>query len=93
MNLISNKEEIKQLQGALEEISNAMLRMDAEKELIKEIKATVIEEHKDKLTMKILNKLAKTYYKDNYSEEVSSHEEFSILYETITQKSNNYEEN
>ena len=83
MNIISNKEEVKQLHGALQEISDAMLRMDAEKSLIKEIKATVLEEHKDKVNAKQLNKLAKTFYKQNYSEEVQTHEEFTILYETI----------
>lgn len=89
MNLISNPIEIKELQGALQEISDAMLRIDAEKDLIKEIKATVIENHKDKLTMKQLNKLVKVFYKDNYNTEVQEHQEFEVLYETITKQTTN----
>jgi hypothetical protein len=86
MNLISNPQEVKELQGALQEISDAMLRMDAEKELIKEIKSTVIENHKDKLTMKQLNKVVKAFYKDNFNTEVQEHQEFEVLYETITKQ-------
>ena len=83
MNLISNPIEVKELQGALQEISDALTRMDAEKDLIKEIKTTVIENHKDKLTMKQLNQLAKTFYKSNFKQEVEAHEEFEYLYEAI----------
>lgn len=82
--MFSNPADIKKINGALEEISNAMVRMDAEKSLVKEIKLTVLEEFKDKLTAKSLNKLAKTFYKDNYVEEVADAEEFSYLYEVIT---------
>lgn len=82
--MFSNPADIKKINGALEEISNAMVRMDAEKSLVKEIKLTVLEEFKDKLTAKSLNKLAKTFYKDNYVEEVADAEEFSYLYAVIT---------
>lgn len=82
--MFSNPEDIKKINGALEEISNAMVRADAEKSLIKEIKSTILEEFKDKLTAKSLNKLVKAFYKDNYLEEVADAEEFSYLYEVIT---------
>jgi len=32
-----------------------------------------------------LNKMARVYHKQNFSEEVASHEEFEDLYETIVQ--------
>ena len=83
MNLISNKDEIKQLQGTLQEIADAMLQISSHQEQIKEIKANALENHKDKLTAKQLNRLAKTFYKQNYSQEVADAEEFQILYETI----------
>lgn len=82
--IFSNPEDIKKVNGALGEISNAMLRMDAEKNLIKEIKTDILEQFKDKLTAKSLNKLAKTYYKDNFNEKVDANDEFEYLYEVIT---------
>lgn len=83
MNLISNKDEIKQLQGTLQEIADAMLQISSHQEHIKEIKANALEIHKDKLTAKQLNKLSKTFYKQNYNQEVADAEEFQILYEAI----------
>jgi hypothetical protein len=82
--MISNPDEIKDIQGALKEISDSMTRISAEQDLIKEIKATLREEHKDKLTAKQINKLAKTYHKQNYKSEVQEHETFTYLYETIS---------
>lgn len=84
MNLITNKDEIKQLQGTLQEIADAMLQISSHQQHIKDIKQNALETHKDKLTSKTLNKLAKTFYKDNYHQEVADAEEFQILYETIT---------
>lgn len=84
MNIISNPVEIKELQGVLQEISDALTRMDGEKSLIKEIKITALENHKDKITAKQLNKLSKTFHKNNYSQEVQDNEEFQLLFETIT---------
>ncbi len=83
MNLISNKDEIKQLQGTLQEISDAMLQISSHQEHIKEIKLNALETHKDKITAKQLNKLAKTFYKSNFKQEVEAHEEFEYLYQTI----------
>lgn len=83
MNLISNKDEIKQLQGTLQEIADAMLQISSHQERIKEIKANALENHKDKLTAKQLNRLAKTYFKSNYSEVIQDAEQFQYLYETI----------
>jgi hypothetical protein len=82
--LISNPNEIKEIRGALQEISDAMHRMEAEKELIKEIKATLHEEHKDKLTKKDINKLAKTFHKESFHVENAEFDKFSYLYQTIT---------
>ena len=81
--MFSNKQDIKTIKDALVEISHSLLRMDAEKELIKEIKANILEEFKDKLTPKSLNKMAKVYYKDNYNQELTDAEDFSYIYETI----------
>lgn len=83
---ISNPEEIKKIKGALSEISNALIQIQAHKDHIKSIKDNLAEEHKDKLSKKQINKLAKTFHNQTFQEEIAEHEEFEYLYETITQE-------
>jgi len=72
------------LLDALKEISSSMTRMEAERDLIKNVKKDVCDDLQ--LNRKVLNKLAKTYHKGNYSEEVELHKDFESLYETVTKK-------
>lgn len=83
-NIIIPSDEVsrKKIFGAMQEISNSLTRMDAEKELIKEIVTDLSKEYE--LPKKILNKMAKTYHKRNFSEEVATNDAFETLYETIT---------
>jgi hypothetical protein len=59
-----------------------MTRMEAERDLIKEI----IKEQSDQFQIpkKILTKIAKTYHKQNLTQEVEDHEDFVELYEEVT---------
>lgn len=79
---ISSPEDKKKLRGAIQEISNSMTRMEAERDLIKEI----IKEQSDQFQIpkKILAKIAKTYHKQNLTQEVEDHEDFVELYEEVT---------
>jgi hypothetical protein len=79
---ISSPEDKKKLKGAIQEISNSMTRMEAERDLIKEI----IKEQSDQFQIpkKILAKIAKTYHKQNLTQEVEDHEDFVELYEEVT---------
>jgi len=70
-----------ELRGVLQEISNSMTRMDAEKEYIKEAMAAASEKYQ--LNKKYLRKMAKVYHQNNFTDEVSDMEEFQKLYETI----------
>jgi len=72
------------LLDALKEISSSMTRMEAERDLIKNVKKDVCDDLQ--LNRKVLNKLAKTYHKGNYNEEVELHKDFESLYETVTKK-------
>lgn len=82
--LITNPEEKKQISKALQEISNSLSRISSERSLIKETKDLLLEEHKDKLTMKQINKLAKTYHHQSFKKENAEFDEFLYLYETVT---------
>ena len=81
---ISNPADRKKIKDALQEISNSMTRMESERDLVKDIKADLAEEYKDKLTKKQIARMARVYHKQNFDEEVASHEQFEMLYEEIT---------
>lgn len=79
---ISNPADRKKIKEAIQEISNSMLRMEAERDLIKEIVKEVSAEHQ--IPKKILAKIAKTFHKQNLTQEVADHEDFVDLYDTVT---------
>jgi len=84
MNYALTPEQKKDLQGAIQEISNSMIRNEAERDLIREI----VKEQSDTLQIpkKVISKIAKTYHKQNLAQEVADHEDFVELYEKITSK-------
>jgi hypothetical protein len=77
----TSPEDIKKLQGAIEESCNSKVRQDAEKALQKEIFETIKEELN--IPKKIFNKMVSVYYKANFQEEVAQSEDFQILYEKV----------
>ena len=74
----SDKQRIK---GCMEEISNSYTRMEAERDFIKE----AIEALADDVDIpkKYLNKMARIYHKQNFSETVGEMEDLEALYETV----------
>lgn len=74
-------EQKKQLQGAIKEISNSMLRGEAERDLIREI----VKEQSSELQIpkKTITKIAKTYHKQNLTQEIEEHEDFVELYDKV----------
>lgn len=82
MNLTPN--ELLKLESALKDMSLSMTRVAAERDLQKNVIGDICEELN--LNKKVFRKLAKTYHKQNFADEVASHQEFEQLYETVTQK-------
>ena len=84
MNYVLTPEQKKDLQQAVQEISNSMTRTEAERDLIKEI----VKEQSDQLQIpkKIISKIAKTFHKQSLHQEVADHEDFVNLYEKVTSK-------
>lgn len=72
----------KKIMDAMVEISASMTRVEGEKDLQKQAVALLVEEFK--LPKKYLNKMARAYHKNSYSNEVHDAENFQQLYETIT---------
>lgn len=81
--MISNPVDRKKIREALQEISNSMTRISAERDLIKEIVKDLSDQHQ--LPKKIVNKMARVYHKQNFSEEQHTFSEFETLYAEITQ--------
>jgi hypothetical protein len=84
MTLPSSPEDKLKLLDALKDISTSMTRMEAERDLLKNIKKEICDDLQ--LNRKVLNKLARTYHKGNFNEEVEMHKDFESLYETVTKK-------
>lgn len=79
--MISNPEQKKRIQDALQEISNSMTRIDAERDFIKEAVNAVSEEHE--LPKKLVRKMSRVYHRQNFKEEQATHEEFELMYQNI----------
>ena len=79
---ISSIEDRKKIFGAIREISNSMVRIEAERDLIKETVKDVSDNFQ--ISRKIVNKMAKVYHKQTLTQEIDQHEEFVEMYEDIT---------
>lgn len=80
---ISNLEDRKKIKNALIEISNSMTRIEAEKDLIKNIVTDLADNFE--IDKKHINTMAKIYHKQNFSEERTKNEEFEVLYLSIVE--------
>jgi hypothetical protein len=68
--------------GVLKELSNAMTRIQAEKDFMKEAISDAAEKYE--LEKKHIRKMAQVYHKQNFDEIQGEAEEFCELYESIT---------
>ena len=82
MNYVLTPEQKKDLQNAIREISNSMVRTEAERDLIKDIVKT--QSDNLQIPKKIINKIARTFHKQSLHQEVADHEDFVELYEKVT---------
>lgn len=80
---ISNPADRKKIRDALQEISNSMTRIDAEKDFIKDAVADIADNFK--LSKKTVNKLARVYHKQSFNVEVEQYQEFENLYEEVVE--------
>ena len=79
--MIHNPVERKKFNDALQEISNSMTRIEAEKSLIKNIVDELVTS--SEIPKKTINKLARIFHKQNFSQEAQAFEELETLYEEV----------
>ena len=84
MNITLGPEDTKKLMNALRETSNSMTFVEAQRSLQKEIRNDICDALN--LNKKVFTKLARTYHKQNFSEEVELHQEYEKIYEVIQTK-------
>ena len=84
--MISNPEDKKKFQNAIQEISNSMTRTEAERDLINEVVKDLAEDFQ--INKKIIRKIARAYHKQNLAEEQTDHEEFVDIYEGVINAKN-----
>lgn len=82
---ISNPNDRKIIRDALQEISNSMTRMDAERDLIKDIKDTLHEQFKELLSKKQIGKMARIYHKQNFNQEQEEFAQLENLYSEVVE--------
>ena len=81
INVLSNPADKEKLLKVLKTCSDALTRTEAEKDLIREEVKAICEELQ--LPKRLVNRMVKVYHKQNYDEEVATHEQFETLYETV----------
>lgn len=79
--MLNNPEEQKVIKDCLSEMVDAMIRVSAERELMKEIVKRVKED--TTVNPKVFRRMAKTQFQSNFSEVVAEDEEFVELYEKL----------
>jgi len=81
INQISNPADRDKLLGVLKECSNSLVRMEAERDLIKESVKDICD--KLELPKRVVNKMVKVYHKQNFDEEVAVQDQFMELYNAV----------
>jgi hypothetical protein len=77
------EDDLKIVRDAIEEISNHFRKIEDENQAIKDIVDSVYDQYK--LPKKIIKRLAKVYYKQNFSQQVVEDKEFESLYVGVTE--------
>ena len=85
--LPSNPSDLKKIDSALQEISNSKTRIEAERDLIKDIVDNINEEFD--VPKSLINQLAKVYHMRNFADEVSQQEEFQTAFEILATSNKN----
>ena len=79
----SNPADREKIRRVMRTVSESMTRIEAEKDLIKDEIAALAEEFE--IPKKFLNRMARTYHRQNFKDVVDEQEDFEKLYETIVE--------
>ena len=77
--MFANETDRKKFMGNVKEMSDSMYRMEAERDLIREITKAASDEFQ--IPKKTITKIAKTYHKQNLTQVIAEQDEFVEIYE------------
>lgn len=80
----SNPADLIVIQNAIKEANDSLIRIASERELIKDIVVELSEKY-DGLPKRYINRMIKTYYKNSFDKETAEMDDFSTLYEAVTE--------
>jgi hypothetical protein len=81
INTISNPADRTKLLNVIRECSNALTKIEMERSYIKDAIGVICKELQ--LPKRLVNKLVRVYYKQNFDEEVAVSDQFQQLYESV----------
>ena len=76
-----SEDQKRRLKGVIVEVSNSLTRQDSEKDYQKEALSDIATEFS--IDKKIVTKMAKTFYKDSFDQDVESFEAFEQWYDGL----------
>jgi hypothetical protein len=79
-----NEADLKALKSSMKEMSDSMTRMAGERNFIKDEIDALFEKYN--IPKKLIRRIAKTYHKQSFQEEVSDDNEFEAIYTGIIEK-------
>jgi len=71
------------IRRVLRTVSDSFTRIEAERDLIKDEISALIEEYE--IPRKFLNRMARTYHKQNFKDVVIEQDDFQTLYESVVE--------
>jgi hypothetical protein len=77
------EDDLKIIRDSIEEMSKHMTKIDLEKQAIKDVVNSIYDQYS--LPKKILNRMAKVYHKQIFSQQVVEDKEFEALYTGVTE--------
>lgn len=81
LNLPTDPQDKSKLRKALRDVSAAMLIVEGQREVIKDIKNEICEDLQ--IEKKVFNRMAKVFHRGNFQEEVMVNDEFEALYQEV----------
>jgi len=81
INTISNPVDREKLLGVIRECSNSLVKIQGEREYIREATAEISTDLN--IPKRLVSKMIRVYWKQNFDEEVAVSEQFQELYESV----------
>lgn len=84
MTLPSSPSDVAAIRRALDEISASLTRIEAERDLVRDIVSNTCDALK--LDKKVFRRTARVYHRRSYTSELQEHADFEQLYEAVTHR-------